>query len=75
MTVAAHRSPAVRLAASVLAMLVCLVVGILTLLAFGVGAAFFLFALAAVAAVDAGLTVRRSTIAAGEDHRSEPLPR
>ena len=52
MTLAQHRSPALRLALSSGCTILLLVLGVLALSAYGVGPSLFLFALAAVGLVD-----------------------
>ena len=58
MTVAPHRPPHLRFLAVVGVGALCLLLGVLALRRYGVGASLFLFALAGVAAVDAVLLWR-----------------
>ena len=59
MTAAPYSSSNLRLALALLGTATCLVFGVLTLRAFGVGPSLFLFALAAVGLVDLLVTARR----------------
>ena len=59
MTVAPHRSPARRLVLTGLCAALLLALGVVALRAYGIGASLFLFALAAVAVVDAVQVQRR----------------
>lgn len=60
MTVAPHRSPARRLALTAGCAVLLLVLGVLAQREYGLGPALFLYALAAVAAVDAVQVQRRA---------------
>lgn len=61
MTLAPHRPLGLRLAAVAAAVVLCLLLGVMTVLSAGVGPALFLFALAAVGLVDMVLTLRRGS--------------
>jgi hypothetical protein len=58
MTVAPYRPPVARLAAVLACTLLCLVLGVLALVAFGAGPSLFLFVLAAVGLLDLALLQR-----------------
>ena len=77
MTAAPNSPLNLRLALALGGTLVCLVIGVLTLRAFGVGPSVFLFALAAVGLVDVVVIQRRraarSRAHAGADHRHDSL--
>ena len=60
MTVAPHASPRRRIVVTAAVSVLLLVLGVLALLEYGVGAALFLFALAAVGLVDLVQVVRRA---------------
>ncbi|MBW3648725.1 MAG: hypothetical protein KY440_13320 [Actinobacteria bacterium] len=77
MTAAPHSPLNLRLVLALFGTLTCLLLGVLTLRAFGVGVSVFLFALAAVGVVDLVVIVRRraarSRAHAGADHRHDSL--
>ncbi len=59
MTAAPNSPTRIRIALAVFATVTCLLFGVLTLQAFGLGPALFLFALALVGVVDLVVTLRR----------------
>ena len=73
----AHSALNLRLALAVFGAVVCLVLGVLTLRAFGVGPSIFLFVLGIVAVVDAVVVQRRRAERrrrhAGADHQHDSL--
>ncbi len=77
MTAAPNSPLNLRLALAAGGTLVCLVIGVLTLRAFGVGPSVFLFALAAVGIVDIVVIQRRRSQRArshaNADHRHDSL--
>lgn len=77
MTGAPHSPLNLRLALALFGTAVCLLFGVLTLRAFGVGPSLFLFALAAVGVVDLVVIQRRRASRArshaGADHRHDAL--
>ena len=77
MTVAPHSPLNLRLLLAGFGTLICLVFGVLTLRAFGVGPSLFLFALAAVGVVDLVVLQRRRAqrgrAHAGRDHTHDSL--
>ena len=77
MTAAPHSPLNLRLALAAGGTLVCLLIGVLTLRAFGVGPSVFLFALAAVGIVDIVVIQRRRSQRARShahaDHRHDSL--
>ena len=77
MTAAPNSPLNLRLALASFGTVTCLVFGVLTLRAFGVGPSLFLFALAAVGLVDLVVILRRRTARrqshAGADHAHDSL--
>ena len=77
MTAAPHSPLNLRLALALFGTVTCLVFGVLTLRAFGVGPSLFLFALAAVGVVDLVVIQRRRAARdrahAGRDHTHDSL--
>jgi hypothetical protein len=75
MTAAPYSSLNLRLLLALGGTVLCLLLGVLTLRAFGVGASLFLFALAAVGIVDLVVIQRRrsarSRAHAGADHQHD----
>lgn len=77
MTLAPNSPLNLRLALAGFGTVVCLVLGVLTLRAFGVGPSIFLFALAAVGVVDLVVIQKRrrqrSAAHAGQEHEHDSL--